>query len=74
MDYKKFVQVRKAIQRPLGYDLYYMGDKLARARMDSMFCISGLWYIEAWFPGNPESRYIDIEMITYKRRPNAATR
>ena len=31
MDYKKFVQVRKAIQRPLGYDLYYMGDKLARS-------------------------------------------
>ena len=74
MDYKKFVQLRKAIQRPLGYDLYYMGGKLARVRMDSMFCISGIWYIEAWFPGNPESRYIDIEMITYKRRPNAATR
>lgn len=66
-DYKKFVAIRKAIQNPLRYDLYYDGVKLTRVRSNSIGFIAGVWGVEAWFPGETTPRIIEVEKITFKR-------
>jgi len=73
MDYKKFTDIRKAIASPFKYDLFYDGNPIVRCRIATLHCLAGTWYVETWFPGNPESKYIDIEQITYKPYQKATT-